>query len=245
MFKNLEPLDSEKHANLKYKPVKGYEFASKMPFSLLGGSEVAQASKSFPIVFPEKDSKNVSMLPMALFSLKLGENPFVGEDGQWKADYIPAHIRRYPFISAKIPEKDNQFAVMIDKDAPQFDEKEGEPMFDDEKKPGDIIKKVQTFLSSLQQEFDKTEKIVVLLEEQNILVSRVFKITKGEKSRSVRGFRVVDTEKLAKLDDSTLALWVRNGLMGIIFAHLHSLNNIKRITELQGVEEKDTASKQS
>ena len=245
MFKNLEPLDSEKHANLKYKPVKGFAFASKLPLSLLGGSEVAEASKSFPVVFPEKDSKNVPMLPMALFSFKLDENPFVGEDGQWKADYIPAHIRRYPFIFAQIPEKDNQFAVMIDKDAPQFDEKEGEPLFDDEKKPGDIIKKVQTFLSSLQQEFDKTVQIVSLLEEHDVLVSRVFKITKGEKSRSLRGFRVVDTVKLAKLDDSTLALWVRNGLMGIIFAHLHSLNNIKRITELQSVEEKDTANKQS
>ena len=245
MFKNLEPLDSEKHANLKYKPVKGYEFASKIPLSLLGGSEVAEASKSFPIVFPEKDSKNVPMLPMALFSLKLGENPFVGEDGQWKADYIPAHIRRYPFIFAQIPEKDNQFAVMIDKDAPQFDEKEGEPLFDDEKKPGDIIKKVQTFLSSLQQDLDKTVKIVSLLEEHDVLVSKQFKIKRGDKSANLRGFRVVDTEKLAKLDDSVLALWVRNGLMGIIFAHLHSLNNIRRITELQGVEEKDTANKPS
>ena len=245
MFKNLEPLDSEKHANLKYKPVKGYEFASKMPFSLLGGSEVAQASKSFPIVFPEKDSKNVPMLPMALFSFKLDENPFVGEDGQWKADYIPAHIRRYPFMFAQIPEKDNQFAVMIDKDAPQFDEKEGEPMFDDEKKPRDIIKQAQTFLSSLQQEFDKTVKIVSLLEEQDVLVSKQFKIKRGDKSANLRGFRVVDTEKLAKLEDSVLALWVRNGLMGIIFAHLHSFNNIKRIAELQSVEEKDTANKQS
>ena len=245
MFKNLEPLDSKKHANLKYKPVKGYEFASKMPFSLLGGSEVAEASKSFPIVFPEKDSKNVPMLPMALFSLKLGENPFVGEDGQWKADYIPAHIRRYPFMFAQIPEKDNQFAVMIDKDAPQFDEKEGEPLFDDEKKPGDIIKKVQTFLSSLQQDLDKTVQTVSLLEEQDVLVSKQFKIKRGDKSANVRGFRVVDTEKLAKLEDSVLALWVRNGLMGIIFAHLHSFNNIRRITELQGVEEKDTANKPS
>ena len=245
MFKNMEPLDSEKHAKLKYKPVKGFAFASKLPLSLLGGSEVAEASKSFPIVFPEKDSKNVPMLPMALFSFKVDENPFVGEDGQWKADYIPAHIRRYPFMFAQIPKKDKQFAVMIDKDAPQFDEKQGQPMFDDEKKPKDVVIQARTFLTRLQQDLDRTLQTVSLLEEQDVLVSRQFKITKGDKSANVRGFRVIDTEKLAKLDDSVLALWVRNGLMGIIFAHLHSLNNIRRITDLQSVEEKDTPNKPS
>jgi hypothetical protein len=245
MFKNMEPLDSEKHAKLKYKPLKGFAFASKLPLSLLGGSEVAEASKSFPVVFPEKDAKNVPMLPMALFSFKLDENPFVGENGQWKADYIPAHIRRYPFMFAPIPEKENQFAVMIDKDAPQFDEDQGQPLFDENKKPKNVVIQAQTFLTQFQQDLDRTVQTVSLLEAHDVLVSKQFKITRGDKASNVRGFRVVDTEKLAKLDDAVLALWVRNGLMGIIFAHLHSLNNIRRITQLQGVEEKDTANRTS
>ena len=112
-------------------PIDSFGFASKITYSLLGGSEVALASKSFPIVFPEKSEKNQPMLPMALLSLSKDENYFVGEDGKWKADYIPNHLKRYPFIFAAVPEKENEFAVLIDTEAPQLNEKEGKPLFNE------------------------------------------------------------------------------------------------------------------
>jgi hypothetical protein len=42
---------------------------------------------------------------------------------------------------------------------------------------------------------------------------------------TVKDLLVVNPEKLYALDDLTLAAWVRSGLMGIVMAHLHSLDN--------------------
>ncbi|MDA3790769.1 MAG: SapC family protein [Desulfobacula sp.] len=237
MFENLEALDNMRHGDLKYKPVKGYEFASKIPFCILGGSEVVKASKFFPIVFPEKDSKNLQ-LPLALFSSKLDENPCVGKDGKWSAGYIPAHIRRFPFIFAPIPEQENQFAILIDKDAPQFASAEGDPLFDKDNKPGSVIKQAQEFLTRIEMDFTMTLKLIELLDKEEVLQPKQLKINQNGKSKLLQGFRVVDTKRLSALEDSVIAQWFRNGLMGIIFAHLHSLENIQNIVSIQDIGDK-------
>ncbi len=233
----MEALDKRKHANLKLKPLVGYDYASKINFSLLGGSEVAEASKSFPIVFPQKSEKQ-PMLPMALLSFAKGENYFVGKDGKWKADYIPNHFRRYPFIFAAVPNKDNQFAVMIDAASPQLNEKEGQPLFDKDGEPQEIVNKVKNFLAGFQQDISYTQKVLSLLEEKNVLVPKQFTITKGETKNALRGFRVVDMEKVRQLDDETLAKWVKNGLMGLVYAHVNSMSNLKKVAAAQGAVEK-------
>ena len=127
MFKKLVPLDKKKHATLKINKYEGVGFAADMSYCFLTGSEVALASKTYPIVFPEKTDKNMDVLPMALFSFTKDGNQFVGKNGQWKADYIPRHIRRYPFIFAAVPEQNNQYALMIDEEAPMVNKKSGTP----------------------------------------------------------------------------------------------------------------------
>lgn len=237
MFNQLEPLDRIKHAKLKVKPLDGFHFASKITHSFLGGSEVAEASKYFPIVFPEKTEGGQTFLPIALFSLSKDENYFVSGDGKWKAEYIPNHLRRYPFIFAVVPEKKNQFAIMLDTACPQLNENEGTPFFNEKGEPEEIINRVKTFLSHFQMDIEKTQGLMSLLEEKDILVSKQFTITKGDKKNFVQGFRVIDVTKLEKLDDLTLSKWVRNGLMGIIYAHFNSLSNLKKVAAAQGAAE--------
>lgn len=238
MFEKMEALDKKKHAKLRLKPLEGMEYASKISFSLLGGSEVSEASKSFPVVFPQKSEKQ-PMLPMALLSFTKDENYFVGEDGKWKADYVPNHIKRYPFIFAAVPEKDNQFAVMVDVDAPQINKKQGQALFNKDGEPQEIVNKVKSFLTGFQRDIVKTQAVLSLLEEKDVLVSKQFTVSRGDKKSALRGFRVVDMKKVLELDDATLAEWVKNGLMGIIHSHLASISNLKKVAEAQGaIEEK-------
>ena len=229
MFEKLVPLDKKQHAHYKLKSNDDFKFASQISMSLLGGSEVAEASKFFPIVFPEKDTEKHALLPMALMGLGVKKNSFVSDDGKWMAGYIPNHIKRYPFIFGAIPDKKKQFAIMMDMEAPQLSEKEGQPLFNSKGEPEKIISNVKTFLTHFQADIDRTETILSDMEKYDILVSKQFTIRQGEKKVVMRGFRVVDTKKLAELDDSVLSSWVRNGLMGIVFAHIHSLTNIKKI----------------
>lgn len=235
MFTNMEPLDKEKHSKLKLKPVDGYKFASKMAFSLLGGTEVAEASKYFPIVFPEKDSENIPLLPMAIMSFTKGENYFVSPEGKWTGGYIPVHIRRYPFIFGSVSKDEKKYVVMVDMGASQLNEKEGTPLFNEKGEPEKIVTNAQAFLSKFQVDVERTQAVLSLLEEQDVLVSKQITIAKGDKKSAMKGFRVVDPEKITKLDDAVLAKWVKNGLMGMVYSHLNSLSNTKIIAAAQGV----------
>jgi hypothetical protein len=238
MFTKLEPLDRVKHADLKIRPVDEFNFASKLTYTLLGGSELKEASKHFPIVFPLKEETNQPCLPMALLSFEKGKNQFVSADGKWTAEYIPQHIKRYPFIFAAVPGKKNQFVVMLDMEASQLNKTEGIAFFNEKGEPEEIITRVQEFLEKFQLDISRTQALTTLLEEKDVLVSKQFTISSGDKKKAVGGFRVVDVKKLENLDDATLAAWVRNGLMGIIYAHLISISNLRKLAAAQGATER-------
>jgi hypothetical protein len=97
---------------------------------------------------------------------------------------------------------------------------------------------VKKFLGNFQVDIEKTQQILSLLEEKDVLVSKQFKVTRGDKKSMLRGLRVIDIKKLVKLDDEILASWVRNRLMGIIYDHLNSLSNLKKVAAAQGATEK-------
>lgn len=229
MFKNAEVLDSKRHAKLSYRPVTDYSFASGLTAAPLAASEVVPASRDYPIVF----SSDENVVPMALLSLSKEGNSLVAEDGSWKGGYIPAHIRRYPFVLGETKEE-GRYLVMIDRDAPQFGGGDGaEPLFDDGKpKPEGIIERARTFLESFQRELKQTQQMLKPLADSGILVARSVTINRdGQQSVAVSGFKAVDPEALAKLDDATVGTWLRSGLLGQVFAHLHSLQSLNRLAQ--------------
>lgn len=230
MFKSVETLDSQKHAELTYKGVAGYAFARELASAPLAVSELPEAARHFPILFPPEGR----VVPVALLSLRRGSTPFVTADGDWAVDYIPAHIRRYPFVLGETESAD-RFLVMIDRAAPQFSADGGEKLFVDGTAPeGGIVERAREFLSNFHRQLAQTEVLLKPLDEKGVLVVRQLTVKRGEKTEvAVSGFRQVDPEALAKLDDATLAAWVRSGLMAVVIAHLHSLSNAERLLRRQ------------
>ncbi len=233
MFKSVEPLDSSRHREVMYRGVPDYGFARKVISAPLAASEVVKAAREFPIVFTGRGK----LLPVALFSVSGGGNAFVSEDGRWEADYVPAHIRRYPFVLGETGQED-RFVVMIDRDAPQFDvaDGQGEALFakDGAAPENGIVARARTFLSQFQGELTRTRALLQPLEDAGVLVERCYEINhEGRRETGVSGFRLVDTEKLLGLDDATLAGWVRSGLMALVQSHINSLDNGQRLQRHQ------------
>ena len=238
MFEKIEVLDAKKHAGLKFAKIPGSAVAAKSHLCPLGGTEIAEAAKYFPVLFPEVDpkaEKPETPLPAALFSLKANENPFVAEDGSWTCDYIPAHIRRYPFIFAALSEP-GKFALAFDTEAPHFKTDDGEPLFDEAGKATAVVEQAKTFLGNFQKDLQATQALVQELEKYGVLTAQQINIGIGDKTQTLRGFRLVDMKKVHALDDAILAAWVKNGIMGIIYAHLNSLTNLKKLAALQGLD---------
>ncbi len=236
MFVKPEPLDKTKHADLKFSPVTNFNFASSQPSAPIPAGEIIEAARHFAVVFPEQ-TESGKLLPQALLSMRAGENAFVKKDGSWAAPYIPAHIRRYPFILGELAEP-GKFTIMMDVGAPQFKGKKGEPLFikkegSEDLEPSDVIVQAREFLSRFQQELEATSRLLEPLAEKDVLVSRSVEVKVDDKESTLSGFRVVDPEKLAKLDDTILGEWTRSGLLSIVYAHLHSLGNVRELVRLQ------------
>jgi len=235
MYSNLQPVDKNKHAELKFNPVSGFSFASQVLSAPLVATELAAASKDYPVVFSSRDESDPlsnKTMPLAIFSFVSGENPFINSQGEWSAQYIPAYIRSYPFATAAVGETD-QYALMVDLDSVHFKSDEGKLLFDDKGKPSAVLEQSQKFLEKHRRAVLSTLKLMEQLEKAEVLVPYQFTIGNKEHPRNIRGFQVIDTKKLAALDDATLAAWVRNGVMSLIFSHLASMSNVKKIVNLQ------------
>ncbi len=229
MFSKLENIDPENHKRLRLRPAKDFHFAASLTSAPLSATEVTAAARHYPVVFPAEGK----VLPIALLSLKEGENAYVDSAGKWRVPYVPAHVRRYPFILADTDDPD-KFIVALDRDAPHFRTGKGDPLYGKNGEMTPALTQAIEFLKQFQGEAVATEKLVQPLVEMDVLTMQRIDITKADGGKSsFDGVRAVDMERLNKLDDATLAEWVRNGLMGLIHAHLASLGNFNMLAEWQ------------
>ena len=225
MFDKLEPLDRKAHKSLRFTPSPNFSFADKLSVSPIAAPEAGEASKSYPLVF----SPEGPLVLFALLSLRPDVNAFVDAKGECQGAYVPLHVRRYPFILGQTPKADT-WTIMIDRDAPHWKNKKGEPLFGDENKESPVIAQASKLLQGFQRDMNATQRLLQPLADKGVLEKRRFSFNRDGKPVPVPGeFRAVDAKKLAALDDTTLAAWTRNGLMGLVFAHLHTLSNVRRL----------------
>ena len=117
------PLNKNEHRAKKIKSQpNNFEFASKTNSVILAGVEFSEAAKEYPIVFA---MSGVCALPVALLVLLNNYNLFIIDDVSWDAKYIPAFVRRYPFVLADTGES-GQRVVCIDEDYAGFNDSEGD-----------------------------------------------------------------------------------------------------------------------
>ena len=103
-YKRPMPLDATSHAALGLRKEFGLNFTrgvNAVPVNLI---EMPQVCHYYPIAF----SPDATGTPVAILGLRDNENLFLGKDGQWAEEaYIPAYIRRYPFIFSETPDSES------------------------------------------------------------------------------------------------------------------------------------------
>ena len=240
------PLNKKEHQNKKIKSDgQSYTFAAKTNSVILAGVEFSEAAKEYPIVFAEAGE---SVIPVAMLGLRNEENLYVDESGKWDARYIPAFVRRYPFVLAQAGETD-QRVVCIDETFEGFNDDEGEPLFDGEE-PSPLLKQALEFLTEYQNQYLRTEAFVMRLRENDLLMALNAKIdmTDGQQF-AMTGLLAVDERKLLQMaDDKALELF-RSGELSWIYCHLMSLGSmgrmVDRIAERSKAEPKTTEAKKT
>jgi hypothetical protein len=221
-------LDREKHKRLRVRPSNSYAFARTANSVFLAGAEFNEAMKEYSIVFSR--ASDGKLAPVAMLGLRTRENLFVDDESQWDARYVPAFLRRYPFVLAQT--SGEQFAMCIDEAYAGFNLKEGEPLFDEKGGNTPFLANAVDFLEKYQREFARTEVFCQRIEQAGLLREMNAKAgLKDGRSFTVGGLFVVDEQKLMTLPDAVALSLYRSGELHLISMHLASLSNMQRLAD--------------
>jgi hypothetical protein len=222
-------LDREKHRKLKVRATGSFGFAAKANSLYLAGVEFNEACKEFAIVFTRVGSGRT--VPVAMLGLRGRENLFVDAQGQWDAGYIPAFVRRYPFVLAELPGR-SEMAVCVDEAFTGLNTKEGEALFDAAGNDTPFLKNALDFLGQYQREYLRTEAFCQRLEQAGLLMEMNARADLVDgRSFTVAGLMVVDEKKLMALPDAVALALFRAGELSLIAMHLASLSNMQVLVD--------------
>jgi len=229
-YKQVAALSKERHGQWYIDPEPGYRFAAEANCVYVAGVEFANACHEYPIVFANTGGDTV--VPVALLGLRAGQNLFLDEDGSWLGRYVPAYVRRYPFILASDGSGQN-FTVCIDEAYSGFNTaQEGERLIDDNGEQGPLLKRSVEFLRNYQGHAQITSRFCARVVELGLLepVQANISMNSGEKM-SLAGFSCVNKQRLQGLDGAVLQELARQNFLDLVYAHLLSLGNLSALLD--------------
>ena len=241
MFTQLVPVNKERHAKKKIKQIEGFQFASGFHIASVMAHEFVRAAAIYPIVFLE-DKAQDQFRPVVLLGLNEGENLFVDDAGKWQASYLPAFLRRYPFVFAASDDGQN-LTLCLDESYPGInDEGKGERLFDADGEQTTYLKGVLEFLQTYQAHHQLPAAFCAKLVELDLLepMEASYSI-KEKKSGRLTGFKAISREKLKALSDEQVSELFRADYLELIYRHLGSLANFTKTVETMGKQLEEAA----
>lgn len=222
------PLDRARDGYMKLNRPTNFSFAAKTNAIPLLVDEFPMASAYYPIVFADGPLP----VPAAVVGLKNDHNLFVGSDKNWVGGaYLPAYVRRYPFILMDDPEN-KQFVLCLDDGSDMLREDGEFPLFENGE-PSAFTKSAMEFCAALRQQGDATDELVKALKEYDLLVPNNAEIdTRDGNKLQLSGFLIIDPKKFDALPDSVILQWRKKGWLGLVYAQLLSSHRWQGLVEL-------------
>lgn len=237
LYRDPVLVDSVLHRHKKLLPLTDFSIAGGMHAVFITATEFPQAALDFPLVFinvgdaaAATEAERTLLTPIALLGVSADENLHV-DNGRWTGRYVPAFIRRFPFIAAAVDGADAP-GVFIDGGWPGFNDSAGEPLFTDQGKPAETLTRAMEFLERFEQEAQRTRQFCARLAELDLLKKMQADATlpTGDVVL-VDGFLAVDETKLLALPDAVVLELHRNGMLTLLHAHLMSLANLRYLVQ--------------
>jgi len=229
-YQDLVPLNSREHAGWKSRQVDKAPWVAKQHAIPLTVEEFAAAQRDYPIVFAGGDNS----VPLALMGLNEGVNVFFEEDGTAiGTPYIPAYVRRYPFLLAKLQQNSDNLSLCIDPKSGlvgEFDD--GSALFDEEQKPTEHTQNLLKFCERFEEAGNRTQAFMQEITKADLLMDGEVAIQRSENPDQpfiYRGFKMVNQDKLKQVRGDQLRKWTESGLLALIYAHLFSLDLMRDI----------------
>ena len=230
-YEKVVTLNSELHRNLKFDTTQvTFSFTRDTTVVLIAGIEFAEASRDYPIVFIRGQDQQLQ--PVVLLGVREGENLYVDEAGKWTTAYVPAFVRRYPFVLAEGATPD-QLVVCIDEKCAALNSESGELLIDANGQPQSLMNDVLQFLQNFQQEFARSEALVKQLDQLGLFVQQGVRFdTASGETFQLSDFHMIDEAKFNQIADSAVLDLFRSGALGLAYLHLASMGNMNKLLNL-------------
>jgi hypothetical protein len=228
IYEKAVPVTLNRHKDISIKAGNDYSFAKSVNSVPLLTSEFDLSSAEYPIVF---SGEGKDVMPAALLGIRDQENLYVDDNDAWNAKYIPAFVRRYPFVFSS--QDKNTFNLCIDEEFPGVNRNGiGERLFDAAGERTQYLRNVLGFLQAYQAQFEATRAFCQRLTDLNLLeaMQAQFRLRSGQRIM-LGGFMTVNRDKLRSLPGDSLARLAATGDLDLIYAHLHSQRNFTPTAE--------------
>ncbi|NBT84860.1 MAG: peptidase [Betaproteobacteria bacterium] len=231
MFKQLVPLNAERHAGKRILDRNDFSFSSSVHMVSIMVHEFAKAAPTYPIVFIE-DPSGGDFVPVVLLGLEEGKNLFVDSNGRWTTGYIPALVRRYPFALLG-QQNDDHLTVCIDEASPNLNDSEGTALFDEKGQPTEAIETLKRFLGDLYQMQRFTEAFCKFLSQHNLFAPVTMQIAQATQRFNITGCYRINEDRLQTIASDLFLTMREKGYLSAIYAHAVSLAQVDRLLQMK------------
>jgi len=230
IYKSAVPISRHIHHDCFVDIGANYAFTAEVNSVPLMGVEFPQASHEYAIVF---GGTLTDPTPAAILGVRGNENLFLGENGSWQGKYIPAFVRRYPFVFSHA---EGKFLLCVDEEFAGFNrEGRGERLFNDDGSATPYVDSILKFLQDYQTHFHATQRFCHRISELGLLEPMTAQVTmESGPTLALGGFMAINREKLKALPAETLAELAKTDELELIYLHLHSLRNFDDLRERLG-----------
>lgn len=228
IYETVEPLSGERHRDCSVETGGDYSFSGKINAVPLMATEFPLAASEYTIAFTRTGE---DVLPAAILGLKAGQNLYLSQKA-WTARYIPAFVRRYPFVFAPTPDK-RGFVLCIDETFAGFNrDGRGQRLFDEQAKATPYVDDVLKFVRDYEAQYRRTRELCSRIRQLGLLdaIEANIALASGEKL-SLSGMLAVNRAKLQALPAEQLAELVKTDELELLYLHLLSMRNLGMLTE--------------
>jgi hypothetical protein len=227
-YEGLEPLSTNLHANARVRSQDKAPHLAKVHAIPITVDEFASTQRFCPIVF----SSGENPVPLALMGLNEGVNVFVDDEGTLLGEtYIPAYVRRYPFMLARLTPDAQELSLCFDPTSGLVgDFEDGAPLFEDGK-ASETTDNILKFCEEFEMAAQRTVAFMKELTDAGLIMEGEVSIqpTGAEQPFVYRGFQMVNEEKFRELRGDELRKMNQNGMLPLVVAHLFSLALVRDI----------------
>ena len=228
LYTSLVPITSEHNKDLRIKTEREFGVAANANAIPITCDEFAQVVRHYPIVF----TTGAKPMPMALVGLRKGVNDQIDAQGKWAPGaYVPAYLRRYPFLLVKEAEDAPRQILCADMSSTLFTQSaEGSTaLLNDDGSQSEHLTAILDFATRYETSAQRTRQVMAEVAKLDLLQATTVNLSRQEKTARIEGFQVISEEKVRDLDDVTLAGLARRGLMTLFAAHHMSMANFSNM----------------